>query len=60
MNTNNTKILFLDRDGTIIYEPDDFQIDSIEKIKLVPGVISSLNSLLENGYELVIQSDRMG
>ena len=60
MNTNNTKILFLDRDGTIIYEPDDFQVDSIEKIKLVPGVISSLNTLLENGYELVMVSNQDG
>jgi len=37
------KYAFLDRDGTLIYEPqDDFQIDSLEKLKILPGVIDGL------------------
>ena len=34
------KVIFLDRDGTIIYEPEDYQVDYLSKIKLVPNVIS--------------------
>ena len=36
------KVLFIDRDGTIIKEPEDFQIDSFEKLEFLPYVISSL------------------
>ena len=33
------KVAILDRDGTIITEPEDFQIDTLAKLELVPGVI---------------------
>ena len=39
------KVIFLDRDGTIIYEPEDYQVDDLSKIKLVPNEISSLKKL---------------
>lgn len=36
------RILFIDRDGVILHEPEDFQIDHIEKTRFVPGAISTL------------------
>lgn len=43
------KAIFIDRDGTIIKEPADEQIDSLEKLEFVPGVISALRSLVGEG-----------
>jgi len=55
------KILFLDRDGTIIKEPEDEQIDSLEKLEFVPGVIRSLYLLVyQLDYELVMISNQDG
>ena len=39
------RALFIDRDGTILLEPADEQIDSYEKFSFVPNVISSLKFL---------------
>lgn len=55
------KVLFIDRDGTLIYEPDDFQIDSFDKLKFLPFVMSGLGKIArELDYELVMVSNQDG
>lgn len=56
------KILFIDRDGTLIIEPQtDFQIDSFEKFKFLPGVITWLGKIAkELDYELVMVTNQDG
>ncbi|MBQ9474787.1 MAG: bifunctional histidinol-phosphatase/imidazoleglycerol-phosphate dehydratase HisB [Bacteroidales bacterium] len=54
------KAIFIDRDGTIIREPQDEQIDSLEKLEFVPGAISSLAALSKLGMELVMVSNQDG
>lgn len=55
------KVLFIDRDGTLIEEPEDFQVDSFSKLKLLPGVITNLARIAaETDYELVMVSNQDG
>jgi len=55
------KILFIDRDGTIIQEPEDFQIDSTEKLAFLSGAISGLKALAADGrYRLVMVTNQDG
>ncbi len=55
------RVLFIDRDGTIIVEPPvDYQVDSLEKLEFVAGAISGLRSLAELDYELVMASNQDG
>jgi imidazoleglycerol-phosphate dehydratase / histidinol-phosphatase len=55
-----TKLLFVDRDGCLIEEPADFQIDSMAKLKLLPGVIEALARLTRAGYQLVMVTNQDG
>lgn len=53
-------ILFLDRDGTLIAEPPDHQVDRCDKLRLAAGVIPALLRLRDAGYAFVIVSNQDG
>lgn len=56
------KVLFIDRDGSIIVEPPvTEQIDSLDKLEFIPGVITALSKIAkETDFELVIVSNQDG
>lgn len=53
-------VLFVDRDGTLIEEPDDFQIDAYEKLRFVAGVIPALLRLRDAGWQFVMVTNQDG
>ncbi len=53
-------ILFIDRDGTLVEEPEDYQIDALHKIKLCEAVIPSLRTLIKAGFGLVMITNQDG
>ena len=56
------KVLFIDRDGTIIIEPpSDFQVDSLEKLEFLPKAISALKKISDElDYKLVMVTNQDG
>lgn len=55
------KILFIDRDNTIILEPEDEQIDSFEKLAFLPGAITYLSKIAQElDYLLVMVTNQDG
>jgi imidazoleglycerol-phosphate dehydratase/histidinol-phosphatase len=55
------KVLFIDRDGTLINEPPDEQIDSLEKLAFYPGVFRGLGSIASTeAFELVMVTNQDG
>ena len=55
------RILFIDRDGVLIKEPADHQIDTFQKLEFLPGVFIYLHKIaIELKYELVMVSNQDG
>ena len=55
------KVLFIDRDGTIITEPEDEQVDSFEKLTFLPGAITCLSRIAkETDFEFVMVTNQDG
>lgn len=56
-----TRILFIDRDGTIVREPLDEQVDSFVKLEFMPGVFSNLNFIRKHtDFKFVMVSNQDG
>ncbi len=60
MSSQPRPVLFIDRDGTLITEPEDFQIDAFDKLALVDGVIPALLRLRDAGWDFVMVSNQDG
>jgi histidinol-phosphate phosphatase family protein len=54
------KVVLLDRDGTVIVEPSDKRVDSLEKIVLFPDTIVALSYLAENEFKVIFITNQAG
>lgn len=62
MQTDKPRLLFIDRDGTLIVEPPvDFQVDSLEKLELVPGALRAMHFIANHlPFRLVMVTNQDG
>lgn len=55
------KFILLDRDGTLIFEPQDtFQVDRLDQLKVLDGVINELKKVIENEFKLLMVTNQDG
>ena len=57
---SSSKVLFVDRDGTLIEEPPDEQVDAIGKIRFMPGVFEAMRQARAAGYKLAMVTNQDG
>ena len=57
---NRAPLLFVDRDGTLIEEPADEQVDALDKVKFMPGVFAALGALRDRGYRFAMVTNQDG
>ncbi len=62
MDAEKKRVLFIDRDGTLIVEPPvDFQVDSLEKLEMIPGAIGAMSFIARHlPFELVMVTNQDG
>ena len=62
MSQNKQRVLFIDRDGTLIVEPPvDYQVDSLEKLELLPGMLRAMHIIATRlNYKLVMVTNQDG
>ncbi len=59
--TKKQKVLFIDRDGTIIQEPPGYQVDAFEKVTFYPKAFSYLSKIAQElDYKLVMITNQDG
>jgi imidazoleglycerol-phosphate dehydratase / histidinol-phosphatase len=58
--TPRRRVVFVDRDGTLVEEPPDEQVDRLDKIRLMPDVMAALLALRRAGFELVMVTNQDG
>ena len=54
------RVLFVDRDGTLVEEPHDEQVDALDKVRFLPGVFAALARLQQAGYALAMVTNQDG
>jgi imidazoleglycerol-phosphate dehydratase/histidinol-phosphatase len=57
---SGAKVLFVDRDGTLVEEPHDEQVDATDKIRFMPGVFAAMDQLKRAGYRLAMVTNQDG
>lgn len=60
-SANKRKVLFIDRDGTLVLEPEDYQVDSFEKLRFYPAAFKYMTKIAEElDFDLIMVTNQDG